>query len=251
MPSDLSSLPPFPDDRAGTPSPQPSSWRGKLLVVGGVVTVVLIVTLAVLPRGRSRSASGDASPSSPNSNRFAGVPAYAINLPRLLPADQAKLEDRVQVIGVTVKGKPRAYLLSALGGQPMVHVVNDLIGDVPVSLAYCDRTKCITVFTGPAHGALLALAFGGFDPDGMLIRAAGDTYFQHTLNPVENGARPFPYTPLQFEQTTWQEWKTAHPDTEVYTGPANVGAGQQPSAPNAISPPGEKMPEKSAGIGNH
>ena len=61
------------------------------------------------------------------------------------PADQAGLPEDAAVIGVVVDGKARAYALRSLRHLQQ-HVVNDLVGGVPITVAHCDVTGCTHVY---------------------------------------------------------------------------------------------------------
>lgn len=129
-----------------------------------------------------------------------------------------------EVIGVTAGGIHRAYSVRAFAtlGQ---HVVNDLLVDIPVTVAHCPRTGCTRVFTGPA-GQRLRLALGGWSgrdgAAGMLLRVDGERddrrYLQNTGRSL--GGESVPYPSLEFELTTWEEWRRSHPNSDVFTGGA-------------------------------
>ena len=65
--------------------------------------------------------------------------------PPTLPADTAEVADNDEVIGVVAKGKARAYRIKALGDMRQ-HIVNDVVGGVPVSLAYCGLSQCVRAY---------------------------------------------------------------------------------------------------------
>ena len=50
------------------------------------------------------------------------------------------------VIGVTAGGRHRAYLVRALSLGAKSHIVNDVVGGVPVSVTYCDIYTCTRLF---------------------------------------------------------------------------------------------------------
>jgi hypothetical protein len=190
----------------------------------GIALVSLAALLLFIAAGRHMGSSRGrppvdrtaAPPAEPRQD--AGVPGMAVNTPRVYTADQVNLGDKETVIGVSVNGRHRAYRLVALGGLPMAHVVNDLFGDVPVSIAHCDRVNCTQVVTAATRGAPLHLGLGGYVPQQMLLRAEGVNYFEDSLLPVRVDDPPFPYQKVEFAYTAWMEWREAHPDTEVYVG---------------------------------
>jgi hypothetical protein len=147
------------------------------------------------------------------------------------------------VLGVSAGGQERAYLLDTMESTEN-HVVNDLFGETPVSVTYCDRTRCARAFTGGESGRPLALRPTGFSAEsGMVLDSGQGQYFQNTGQPVSAGAAPFPYREAPSARTTWGEWKAAHPDTAVVFFPclaSRAWAGDQPG--DAVSiPPGERV----------
>jgi hypothetical protein len=135
---------------------------------------------------------------------FAGVRTPAVHA-----ANSVALSDRTSVIGVTVESGVRAYLVQALR-LPATHVINDLIGNVAVTVTYCDRTDCARVMTELDRREPLDVAVAGFVRGKLLLDIEGRTYSQ------DDGDVPLP--DLEFSRTTWGEWKAQHPDTEVYMG---------------------------------
>jgi hypothetical protein len=113
-----------------------------------------------------------------------------------------------------VAGRHRAYVVSALTAVHK-HVVNDLLGGVPVAVAYCDRTDCAAAYTGAGADPLKVSVGGWTESDGMLVKVGKHRYTQRTGRPVSPGAPGFPYQVVEVEKTTWAEWRAAHPDTDV------------------------------------
>ncbi len=145
----------------------------------------------------------------------------ALQEPPALPAETAKVPDDAAVIGVSAGGRHRAYLVEALTPREG-HCVNDRLGGVPVTVTYCDRSSCVRVFTDPDGTEPLAIAVGGwagrYETGTLLLRIGKHRYRHTTGQPLEPDAPPFPYAEADCVQTTWKEWRTRHPDTDVYTG---------------------------------
>jgi hypothetical protein len=142
------------------------------------------------------------------------------------PAKDLLLAGTSEVVGVSVSGRHRAYLLEAL--IPFKnHVVNDLLGQVPITVTYCDMQDEVQVFTGKHPGNALDLAVGGFltpedDSHGtgcMLLRHANHFYRQDNTESADEHAPVFPYSKAACQRTTWESWLAAHPDTDIYLGP--------------------------------
>jgi hypothetical protein len=133
-------------------------------------------------------------------------------------AAQSPLAADEEVVGVCADGHCRAYRLSSLAEGPETHIVNDMLGRVPVSVTHCPMTHCTHVYTGPESGPL-AVGQGGLMPGGMVITARGMPYQHVTGAPLHLGEPPFPYTELPWTMMSWAEWVAAHPATDVYLGP--------------------------------
>jgi hypothetical protein len=145
-----------------------------------------------------------------NSNVFIFLPG--IRQPETVAARAASIDDDAEVIGVSVKGHYRAYCTATMA-NPERHVVNDLIDRVPVTVTYCDRTQCVRALTRDDESdEPLSVVGRGWYEGKMMIRVGGKT--------LPQDAESIPgLSDLKVETTTWREWKTAHPDTDVYAGP--------------------------------
>ncbi|MDG2126772.1 MAG: DUF3179 domain-containing (seleno)protein [Fuerstiella sp.] len=131
-----------------------------------------------------------------------------IQLPESVNADAAELRTDEPIIGVVADGIARAYSIKAMSGMSS-HVINDVIGTMPVSVTYCDRTDCARAFTGDTPGQPLSLAVGGFSDSEMLVRFGGEMYRQSSPD--------IPLTEYECELTTWKKWLERHPGTKVMT----------------------------------
>jgi hypothetical protein len=143
-----------------------------------------------------------------------------ISGPELCRPEDVALGEQEEVIGVTVAGESRAYVVEAFAVhgaiKPVdlrVHVVNDVVGGRPVCVTHCnltDQTRVLTdEATATADAPPLDLRVGGW-ADGMLLMFNGRRY-GHSESAI-------PLDDLDFEATTWQEWYAEHPETLVYTG---------------------------------
>lgn len=142
--------------------------------------------------------------------------------PRAIDAATARLSDETLVIGVVAGGQARAYVL---GGFSAIndHVLNDVLGGLACTVTYCPLSGCTRVFVDRQRGLPLSVAVGGYiDKRGdgttkdtvMLLRVAEKHYFHDTGEPLE-GEGTFPYPPADFQETTWGQWRKAHPGTDV------------------------------------
>ena len=121
------------------------------------------------------------------------------------------------VIGVEVNGDARAYPRRIIDWHEMV---NDTVGGVPVSLAYCTLCGSAILYDGRAGGAVHRFGTSGLlyrSNKLMYDRATNSLWEQYTGEPVwgdlvGSGLR---LDVLPVVHTTWEEWLAAHPDTRV------------------------------------
>lgn len=127
--------------------------------------------------------------------------------PAAVSAAAAPTRDDAAVVGVGVAGHWRAYCVSEMQ-TPLTHVINDVIDGMAVTVTYCDANNCARVLTDrEMSNRPLDVGVGGFWHDGMLLHIEHQNYSQSSPEvPLYN---------LEFEMTTWKEWKTAHPQTDV------------------------------------
>jgi hypothetical protein len=141
----------------------------------------------------------------------------AIICPNTVRPGEAKLRPDRPVVGVEIGGKARAYALDGLGG-PSGHVVNDMIGRIPVSVTFCGVTNCVRVYTDSARSAALDVQVAGLYRGEMAMKIAGALYLQESARPLkpETNAPPIPYRTLNPIVTSWGSWLKSHPNTDVY-----------------------------------
>jgi hypothetical protein len=144
--------------------------------------------------------------------------------PHAQPAKSAMLGDDAQIVGIEINGTCRAYSLAQMR-MPWTHVINDLVGGVPVTVTYCDRTDCLRVFTADAESPEpLNVGVGGFVDGKMLLHVEQRNFIQDS--------HEIPLADLEFERTTWKPWKIAHPETDVCTDLTPGGRMPRPEAGN-------------------
>lgn len=138
--------------------------------------------------------------------------------PPVVSSDQAKLADDCQVIGVTQNGKSRAYVVSAFFRSHQ-HVINDFIGGKPFAITYCDRNNCTRVFTRRDSPLPLNVTVGGWvgsDVFGTLLLRVGTKLYRQDSAQELSGNDMMPFETVAFERTTWKQWRTKHPNSDVY-----------------------------------
>jgi len=139
----------------------------------------------------------------------------------LIDKARLSLSDSAPVIGVSLNGKHRAYPIQLMM-RPDQHVLNDLYGDQPLSVTYCDVDKCVRVFTDPSRKQRLDLNVGGSNASraGKLLLKVGERlYWQDSGAPLEaTNKSSLPFTKVDHVETTWGKWRESHPDTDRYVG---------------------------------
>lgn len=199
-------------------------------VVGGLVAMALLgiaVTTAVwmeLQRNTSHRGMMPTAMAAPDvavSTDEISLMLPTIILPPVLPAEAAASYDpRARVIGVTIAGRHRAYVLSAFH-DPSMAVVDDLIGNVPITIAHQASTGRTRVFSSQANGFPLEMAADTRHAS-LRLSLNGITYdFDSAEIPLSN---------RRFTETTWGEWRKLHPESDLYVGVQGEGAAFQSGA---------------------
>lgn len=147
-----------------------------------------------------------------------GIPAL-VN-PMQIPAAQAAyLTSQELVFGVSINGDSRAYPLRILGWHEMF---NDVVGGVPVSLAYCTLCRSGILFDTRVRGRRKPLVFGS---SGLLYRSnklmydteTQSLWNQFTGRPVVGklSGSGIELSILPVVVASWEDWLAANPDSTV------------------------------------
>ena len=154
---------------------------------------------------------------------WGGVPVDGIpslDNPKLIDAEEAGyLRDNDLVFGVAINGDIRAYPLRIMGWHEMF---NEVIGGVPVALAYCPLCGAGILFETQVEGRDAPFVFGS---SGLLYRSnklmfdreTNSLWNQFTGEPV---AGPLAQSDIRLKMrpvtiTSWEDWEKRHPDTKV------------------------------------
>ena len=146
-----------------------------------------------------------------------GIPA--LDAPKMVAAsDAAYLNDDDRVFGVEIGGDARAYPLRIANWHEMI---NDTVGGVPVSLAYCTLCGAGVLFDGRIEGRP-PMTFGS---SGLLYRsnklmydrATNSLWNQFTGRPVVGPlvGSGIALKPLPVAIMNWSTWRKLHPGTTV------------------------------------
>lgn len=146
-----------------------------------------------------------------------GIPA--LDNATMIPPDEADyLLPEEPVFGVSINGDARAYPLRILDWHEMA---NDVVGGVPMSLAYCTLCGAGIAFDGRApDGNIYDFGSSGFlyrSNKLMYDRQTRTLWNQLTGEPVlgELVGQDIELDLLPVVLTSWEDWRTQHPETRV------------------------------------
>jgi hypothetical protein len=185
-----------------------------------------------------------------------GIPAL-VN-PRFVSAAEATyLAAGEPVFGVEIAGDARAYPLRILDWHEMA---NDVVGGVPVALAYCTLCGAGVLYDARAGGRTFTFGSSGFlyESNKLMYDRQTDTLWnQLTGEPVNGSLAESGLTlkRLPVVVTSWERWKTAHPETralDLHTGydrdyTPGAAYGKYFASPNLMFPVWKRsktLPEK-------
>ncbi|MDW3095120.1 MAG: DUF3179 domain-containing protein [Gammaproteobacteria bacterium] len=153
-----------------------------------------------------------------------GIPA--LTKPTLVwPQEASYLKEKDLVFGISINGDTRAYPYRIMDWHEMF---NDVIGGIPVSLAYCTLCGSGILYKTQLETDKPAIIFGS---SGFLYRSNKLMYDQktHTLwnqfsgkpvvGPLTNNDIELEVLPVV--TTTWGKWLAKHPNTKVLS--SNTG----------------------------
>lgn len=163
-----------------------------------------------------------------------GIPA--LTNPKLIAAADAKyLGGDDMVFGVAINGDVRAYPLRILDWHEMF---NDVVGGVPVSLAYCTLCGSGILFEGKVEGRKDHFIFGS---SGFLYRSNKLMYDPEThslwnqftgrpvVGPLTGSGIELKTRPVTI--STWADWKERNPTTKVLSLETGHRRDYRPGAP--------------------
>ena len=147
-----------------------------------------------------------------------GIPAL-VNPTHIAPDEATYLQDGELMFGVEINGDARAYPLRIMDWHEMF---NDVVGGVPVALAYCTLCASGILFETRLEPDAAPLIFGssGFlyrSNKLMYDRKTHSLWNQFTGRPVvgklTGSGLELKVRPVAI--TTWAKWRARHPDTKV------------------------------------
>jgi Protein of unknown function (DUF3179) len=142
-----------------------------------------------------------------------GIPA--IDQPKFVRAEQARLADGDRILGMELNGAIRAYPVRILNWH---EVVNDRFGDRTVVVTYCPLCGTGMAFDGLVGSKPMSFGVSGllYNSDVLLCDRATQSLWSQILQAAVSG--PLKGTQLQaipLTHTSWSDWRRRHPRTEV------------------------------------
>ena len=127
------------------------------------------------------------------------------------------LNDEDRVFAIDLDGVQRAYPQRILNWH---EIVNDQIGDTWFAVTFCPLCGSVTGFNRQVNGTVTEFGVSGKLHDSDLVmydRLEGNLWQQVTGQAIVGPAaqRDEMLQELLISTTTWGEWKSAHPETEV------------------------------------
>jgi len=150
----------------------------------------------------------------------------SIDLPEFETVVEADLwlTDSDRIFGLDYKGVARAYPQRILNWH---EIVNDTLADDPIAITFCPLCGSSTAFIRKVNGVTTDFGVSGYLYNSNLImydRKFGNLWQQYTYEAIigEAARQDVKLEPISVANTTWGQWKAAHPETEVLKKPAGV-----------------------------
>lgn len=141
----------------------------------------------------------------------------SIDDPQLVSAAEAArdMADAEFVIGLSIDGDTRAYPINVLSRH---EIVNDVVGGQPVAVTYCPLCFTGIVYDRNVDGRTLEFGVSGklVMNDLVMYDRQTDSLWQQILGEgIDGHYKGTLLTAVPATQTTWAQWRDAHPDTLV------------------------------------
>ncbi len=145
-----------------------------------------------------------------------GIPALID--PDFVAADEASfLTDKDRVLGISHNGVIRAYPIRILNYH---EIVNDLLGGDAIVVTFCPLCGSGMAFYSNISDARLLFGVSGllYNSDVLMYDLQTQSLWSQLMSQAISGPmKGQRLTTLAISHTTWKEWKSRHPETEVLT----------------------------------
>lgn len=148
-----------------------------------------------------------------------GIPA--VDDPQFIPiAEETEMDRREPVITVALEGEiPRAYPIRYLTWH---EIVNDRIGDIPVSITFCPLCNSAIAFDGRVDGQVLTFGVTGKlrNSDMIMYDRQTESWWQQALGTgIVGEMTGVDLKMLPSWMESWEQFKEANPDGIVMAQP--------------------------------
>jgi len=143
-----------------------------------------------------------------------GIPS--LDEPAFVTADKAEfLRPDDRILGVTLNDVARAYPIRILNYH---EIVNDALGGTPIVITYCPLCGSGMAFDATIDGNRLDFGVSGllYNSDVLLYDRQSKSLWSQIMSTAVTGTmKGTRLDPIPVAHTTWRDWQTRHPDTEV------------------------------------
>lgn len=147
-----------------------------------------------------------------------------LDRPEHIPAREATYGEDAPVLGFATTDAAVAWPIEVLVPH---HLVNDLVGGVPVLATYCPLCRTGIVFDPRVDRRPLTFEVAGLVRGNMLMRdrETGSLWQQSTGEALTGPLQGARLELLLGEQTTWGSWRNDYPQTTLCAEPTNADKG--------------------------
>jgi hypothetical protein len=127
------------------------------------------------------------------------------------------MSDSDTVIGLEINGEAKAYPIFILVWH---EIVNDRVGETPVSVTYCPLCYTNQVFERIVDGEEVEFGTSGklYNSNLLMYDRLTESYWSQALGMAVKGELSgYQLNLIPFDVITWGDWKKIHPDTLVLT----------------------------------
>lgn len=143
-----------------------------------------------------------------------GIPS--IDNPKFIPASEATfVSDDEIVVGLRINGETKAYSLSILVWH---EIINDYLGDTPVSVTYCPLCYSTQVFDRRINGQVVEFGVSGklYNSNLVMYDRLTDSLWSEIMGKAIVGELTgYELDRIPFDLVKWGDWKTLYPETII------------------------------------
>ncbi|MGI9203296.1 MAG: DUF3179 domain-containing protein [Woeseiaceae bacterium] len=143
-----------------------------------------------------------------------GIPA--LDMPDVTTAAEADyLDDADRVLGINIRGRARAYPIRILNHH---EIVNDVVGGEMIAVTWCPLCGSGIAFVSEVNGRALEFGVSGllYNSDVLMYDRQTESLWSQIMKTAITGEmKGSKLTTVSLVHTTWRDWRSKHPDTEV------------------------------------